>query len=201
MSSVNKSLLIPLFVFIILVITLGVGFSLKDPHILPSELIDRPFPDFVAAELHEPDRKVTREDLKGEVSLVNVWATWCPNCVIEHPELLRISKEEGIPLYGVNYNDDVQKAQAWLRRYENPFEFIIVDDDGKLGIDLGVYGAPETFIVDAAGVIQYKHVGPVSRYIFDTKMKPVIEQLKNEQLTSEQLKKIELVAQVTEAAS
>lgn len=201
MSSLNKSLLIPLFVFVVLVITLGVGFSLKDPHILPSELIDRPFPDFVAAELHELNRKVTREDLKGEVSLVNVWATWCPNCVIEHPELVRISKEEGVPLYGVNYNDDVQKAQAWLRRYENPFVFNIVDDEGKLGIDLGVYGAPETFIVDAAGVIQYKHVGPVSRHIFETKMKPIIEQLKDEQLKDEQLKMNKLVLQTSEAGS
>ena len=178
MSSLNKSLLIPLIVFILLVITLGIGFSLKDPHILPSELIDRPFPDFQAAELHDVDRTLTREDLKGEISLVNVWATWCPNCVLEHPELLRISKEEGVPLYGVNYNDEVIKAQAWLRRYEDPFVFNIVDDNGKLGIDLGVYGAPETFIIDAEGVIQYKHVGPVNRYIFDKEMKPVIEQLR-----------------------
>ncbi len=185
MSGVNKSLLIPLLVFVLLVITLGVGFSLKDPHILPSELIDRPFPEFRAAELHNPDRTLTRADLMGEVSLVNVWATWCPNCVIEHPELLRISKEEGVPLYGVNYNDEVRKAQAWLRRYENPFKFNIVDDNGKLGIDLGVYGAPETFIVDAEGVIQYKHVGPVNRYIFDTEMKPVIEQLRTNRLASQ----------------
>jgi len=181
MSSVNKSLLIPLAVFLVLVVTLGVGFSLKNPHILPSELIDRPFPEFVAAELHDPNRKVTREDLKGQVSMVNVWATWCPNCVIEHPELVRISREEGIPLYGVNYNDDVDKAQAWLRRYENPFVLNIVDDNGKLGIDLGVYGAPETFIVDAQGVIQYKHVGAVTRDIFETEMKPVIEQLRANQ--------------------
>jgi len=178
MSRVNKSLLIPLVVFVVLVITLGVGFSLKDPHILPSELIDRPFPEFDAAELLDPARKVTREDLKGKVGMVNVWATWCPNCVLEHPELVRISKDEGVPLYGVNYNDNVRKAQAWLRRNDNPFEFNIVDDEGKLGIDLGVYGAPETFIIDAEGVIQYKHVGPISRYVFETEMKPVIEQLK-----------------------
>lgn len=175
----KKSLLIPLGAFVTLVGILALGFSLEDPHYLPSELIDRPFPEFAARELHEPERTVTKEDLEGEVSLVNVWATWCANCVIEHPELMRISEEENLPVVGINYNDEDAKAQAWLERYDNPYEFNIVDDEGRLGIDLGVYGAPETFIVDEHGVIQYRHVGVVTEEIFNRTFRPIIEQLEN----------------------
>lgn len=174
----NKSLLIPFVVFVALVAVLAVGFRLEDPHLLPSELIDRPFPEFSLRSLHDQNRTLTEEDLKGEVSLVNVWATWCPNCVIEHPELLRIARDEGIPVYGINYNDEVGKALAWLERRDDPYRFNIVDDEGKLGIDLGVYGAPETFVVDAEGIIQYKHVGPVTRAVFEEDLLPVIEHLK-----------------------
>ena len=176
-GSVNKTFLIPLGVFLLLVLILGLGFKLEDPHLLPSVLIDRPFPEFQLAELHDPDRQVTKQDLLGRVSLVNIWATWCPNCVIEHPELTRISREEGILIYGVNYNDSVEKARRWLVRYGDPYEFSMVDDRGKLGIDLGVYGAPETFVIDANGVIQYKHIGIVSRQVWHQTLKPLIEQL------------------------
>lgn len=174
----NKSLLIPFLVFVVLVAVLAVGFRLEDPHLLPSEMIDRPFPAFSLRSLHDQNRILTERDLVGEVSLVNVWATWCPNCVIEHPELLRIARDEGIPVYGINYNDDVGKAIVWLERRDDPYRFNIVDDEGKLGIDLGVYGAPETFVVDASGVIQYKHVGPVTRAVFEEDLLPVIEHLR-----------------------
>ena len=150
--TLSKSLLIPLAVFLVLVGFLGLGFGLKDPHFLPSVLIDKPLPEFELADLHETGRTRSREDLLGEISLVNVWATWCPNCVVEHPELMRISEEEDLPLYGINYNDQSQKARAWLRRYEDPYRFSVVDDKGTLAIDLGVYGAPETFVVDAEQV-------------------------------------------------
>ncbi|MCB1644839.1 MAG: DsbE family thiol:disulfide interchange protein [Pseudomonadales bacterium] len=180
----NKQLLIPLVIFVVLIVVLALGFTLRDPHLLPSELIDRPFPEFSLNALNEEGRVLSREDLMGEVSIVNVWATWCPNCVIEHPELLRISREEGVRLVGVNYNDDPAKARGWLQRYENPFAFIIVDDLGKLGIDLGVYGAPETFIVDANGVIRYKHVGPVSRMTWEQDFSPVIELLRSGEVAS-----------------
>lgn len=174
----NKSVLIPIAVFGILVVILGIGFTLEDPHKLPSELIDRPFPEFAMRELHDPSRMLSRDDLIGEVSLVNVWATWCPSCVVEHPELLRISREEDVPLYGINYNDDPLKAVQWLARNQNPFRFNIVDDEGRLGIDLGVYGAPETFVVDANGVIQHRHAGPVTKDIFDHELMPLIEHLR-----------------------
>jgi cytochrome c biogenesis protein CcmG, thiol:disulfide interchange protein DsbE len=177
--TLNKSLLIPLTVFILLVIVLALGFRLEDPHYLPSELIDKPFPEFGLVDLHDPERLITVDDIKGEVSLINVWATWCPNCLVEHPELMRISREEDIPLYGVNYNDESAKAVSWLVRNEDPFQFSIVDDKGTLAIDLGVYGAPETFVVDKQGVIQFRHVGPVSREIWKREILPVVTLLRN----------------------
>jgi cytochrome c biogenesis protein CcmG/thiol:disulfide interchange protein DsbE len=176
-GGINKSLLIPLAVFVGLVLVLAVGFRLEDPHFLPSELIDQQFPDFALSELNAPDRVITHDDLTGQVALVNVWATWCPNCLIEHPELMRISREEGLPLYGINYNDESVKARQWLMRHNNPFEFNIVDNQGKLGIDLGVYGAPETFVLDANGVIQYRHVGPVTRRVWEETLRPVVDLL------------------------
>jgi len=179
--TLNKSLLIPLVVFVLLVGILAVGFSLEDPHLLPSELVDEPFPEFELRQLHHPAQTSSREDFVGRVSLVNVWATWCPNCVVEHPELMRIAKEENIPLIGINYNDDPDKAIAWLERYKDPFELVVVDDKGRLAIDLGVYGAPETFVVDANGVIRYRHVGPVTQNIWQTKLAPVIEMVRAEE--------------------
>lgn len=179
MNTLNKSLLIPLGVFVLLVVFLALGFQLKDPHLLPSELINKPFPEFELQDLHKGDVLRTREDLVGEVSLVNVWATWCPNCIVEHPELLRISREESIPLYGVNYNDETPKAIAWLQRRQDPYQFSIVDDKGTLAIDLGVYGAPETFVVDRQGVIRFRHVGPVTPDVWQQALAPVVEHLRS----------------------
>ena len=121
---------------------------------------------------------MTVDDLKGEVALVNVWATWCPNCLVEHPELMRIAHEEGVPIYGINYNDDPIKAQRWLERHGNSYRLNIVDQEGKLGIDLGIYGAPETFVIDANGVIQFKHVGVVTPELWRQTLEPLIEQLR-----------------------
>ena len=176
--TLRKSLLIPLAVFLVMVVFLALGFQLRDPHLLPSVLIDKPFPEFTLDDLADSNRKRTREDVVGRISLVNVWGTWCPNCVIEHPELMRISREEDIPLIGVNYNDDVVKARAWLKRRDDPYEFSIVDDEGTLAIDLGVYGAPETFVVDASGVIRFRHVGPVTNDIWEEQLRPVVEHLR-----------------------
>jgi cytochrome c biogenesis protein CcmG/thiol:disulfide interchange protein DsbE len=184
MKGVNKSLLIPLGVFVLLVAVLAVGFRLEDPHFLPSQLIDQPFPEFSLQALNEPERELTTADITGQVALVNVWATWCPNCLLEHPELMRISREEGIPLYGINYNDESEKARRWLVRHKNPFAFSIVDDKGKLGIDLGVYGAPETFVLDAKGVIRYRHVGEVTRRVWEETLSPIIDLLQAEALAA-----------------
>ena len=177
---VKKTLLIPLGVFLLLVVILAIGFTLEDPHMLPSVLIDRPFPEFELADLEDESNSINKQDLVGEVSLVNVWATWCPNCVVEHPELIRISEEEGVPIFGINYNDVSPKARAWLRRYGNPYKQILVDDNGTLAIDLGIYGAPETFVLDANGVIQYKHIGIVSRRVWKEKLEPLILHLRKQ---------------------
>jgi cytochrome c biogenesis protein CcmG/thiol:disulfide interchange protein DsbE len=178
--NVRRVLLIPLAFFFVLITILALGFRLEDPHLLPSVLIDRPFPEFSLTELHEPERVLTVADLKGEVALVNVWATWCPNCLIEHPVLMRIADEEGVPLYGINYNDESVKARRWLERYGNPYQFNMVDNQGKLGIDLGVYGAPETFLLDRDGVIQFKHVGAVTPALWSSTLEPLIKQLRSE---------------------
>ena len=178
LPTVNKSLLIPLGVFILLVVFLALGFQLKDPHYLPSVLIDKPFPQFELRDLHDPDKIRSREDLTGETALVNVWGSWCPNCIVEHPELLRIARAESVPLYGINYRDDVDKALAWLERREDPFRFNILDDEGRLAIDLGVYGAPETFVLDARGVIRFRHVGPVTGAVWREQLRPVVEHLR-----------------------
>lgn len=177
-SNLKRVMLIPLAVFLVLIVILATGFRLEDPHLLPSVLIDRPFPEFELKELHDPERLITELDLKGEVALVNVWATWCPNCLVEHPELMRIAHEEGVPIYGINYNDDPEKARLWLERHGNAYRFNMVDDEGKLGIDLGIYGAPETFLIDANGVIQFKQVGIVSPELWRNTLKPLIEQLR-----------------------
>lgn len=176
----TRSLLIPLAVFITLAGFLAVGFTLKDPHLLPSQMINKPFPEFKLAELNDPGRVLTRKDITGQVSLVNVWATWCPNCAMENPEMMRIAMTQGIPIYGIDYNDDSAKAVKWLKQNGNPYRFNIVDNKGTLGIDLGVYGAPETFIVDADGVIQHRHVGPVDWEIFNTELLPIIKRLRTQ---------------------
>ena len=173
----NKSLLIPLIIFAVLVLFLALGFRLQDPRLLPSVLINKPFPDFELRDLTEPEFVRGVADITGEVSLVNVWATWCPNCLIEHPELLRISRETSVPVYGINYNDDNLKAIRWLKRHEDPYDFSVIDGKGTLAINLGVYGAPETFVLDRNGVIRFRHVGPVTPKIWSETLLPVVEHL------------------------
>ncbi len=151
--------------FLPLVIFLGIGFFLWrglsiDPTELPSARLNQPFPVFVKASLKEPSEVLTPDDLKGKVALVNVWATWCPTCKEEHAFLNQLA-QQGVTIYGINYKDEPVKARQWLKRYLDPYEKVILDDDGKLGLDLGVYGAPETYVIDADGVIRYRHVGAV----------------------------------------
>ena len=178
----NKpSLFIPLGVFILLAILLAAGFSLDDPHNLPSELIGKPMPEFELADVKNPDRIITKADLLGHVSLVNVWATWCPNCLDEHPQFLKIAKEGSVRVIGVNYHDDTRKAQAWLRKYRDPYWVSVADTEGTLGIDLGVYGAPETYVLDANGFIRFRYVGPVTPRVWHEILLPKINEAKREQ--------------------
>jgi cytochrome c biogenesis protein CcmG/thiol:disulfide interchange protein DsbE len=166
------SLFLPLGVFCVIVIAGYVGFSLGDRHILPSALLNKPFPEFTAPELANPNRMLSRADVVGRPVLVNVWATWCPTCKAEHEELMRIKAISDVAMIGVNYKDDRAKALRWLAEFGNPYEHVVMDLDGGLGVDLGVYGAPETFLLDASGQIIYKRVGEVNRHIWLTELAP-----------------------------
>jgi len=156
--------------FIPLALFVGLGFFLwkglyLDPRELPSALIDRPMPNFDLPSLTEPQRQLSVADLKGEVALVNVWATWCPTCKEEHSFLNQLA-QQGVVIYGINYKDEPVKATSWLQRYLNPYREVILDKEGRLGLDLGVYGAPETYVIDAQGTIRYRHVGAVDAKVW-----------------------------------
>jgi len=173
----RASLFIPAGVFLLIVGIGYVGFSLNDPHELPSALLGKPFPDFEAPLLHEPERTVQRDDLLGEPVLVNVWATWCPTCAAEHDELIRIREATGLRIVGVNYKDEPAKARRWLEAYGNPYDLVIQDPDGSLGVELGVYGAPESFLLDAGGTIVYKRVGDINPRIWRDELQPKLMQV------------------------
>ncbi|MFL3654681.1 MAG: DsbE family thiol:disulfide interchange protein [Halioglobus sp.] len=170
-------LFLPLILFAMLAITLFRGLSL-DPSEMPSALIDRPFPAFNLPGLGQ-SRPLSQADLEGQVSLVNVWATWCVACRVEHPYLNQLS-QQGVPLFGLNYKDNDADAQRWLDELGNPYRFNIADRDGTLGLDLGVYGAPETYLVDATGVIRYRHVGVVDEGVWSALLEPLYQTLTEE---------------------
>ncbi len=174
-------LFVPLLVFFVMGIFLWRGLQL-DPSKLPSALLDKPVPAFSLPSLQQPERMLSELDLKGQPALLNVWATWCPSCKQEHPHLNRI-KDEGYRIIGLNYKDERVKALAWLDRYLNPYAEVIFDEKGSLGLDLGVYGAPETYVVDANGTIRYKHVGVVDERVWQ-QIKPMLDQMASgEQVT------------------
>jgi cytochrome c biogenesis protein CcmG/thiol:disulfide interchange protein DsbE len=173
----RASLFVPVLVFLLIIGVGYVGFSLDDPHELPSALLGKPFPDFEAPLLSEPERTVTRADLLGQPVLVNVWATWCPTCAAEHDELLRIRNDTGLRIVGVNYKDEPGKALQWLQVYGNPYDMVVQDPDGSLGVDLGVYGAPETFLLNADGTIVYKRVGDINPRIWRDELEPMVRQV------------------------
>ena len=169
-----------LLLFIPLALFLGMGFFLwkglyLDPREIPSALVDRPMPAFELPSLTEPERNLTVADLTGEVALVNVWATWCPTCKEEHSFLNQLA-QQGVTIYGINYKDEPVKATAWLQRYLNPYREVILDQEGRLGLDMGVYGAPETYVIDAEGTIRYRHVGAVDANVWK-QLQAVIEKV------------------------
>ncbi len=173
----RASLFIPLGVFSILVVFLYLGFSFEDKHRLPSALLNQPFPTFSLPKLMVAEQ-ATQEDLHGTITLVNVWGTWCPTCRAEHDKLLEIAATEGLRIVGINYKDDPAKAQQWLTTLGNPYVWTVVDREGRLGIDLGVYGAPESFLVDADGMIRFKWVGDVNDRVWANEFKPRLDELR-----------------------
>jgi cytochrome c biogenesis protein CcmG/thiol:disulfide interchange protein DsbE len=168
-------LFIPLIIFAVLAIFFWRGLSL-DPTSMPSALIDKPMPVFSLPTVKDANQIITQDDLKGEVALVNVWATWCIACRVEHPYLVKLANQ-GVKVVGINYKDDVQEAQKWLKNLHDPYVYSIVDADGRLGINLGVFGAPETYVVDRQGVIRYKHVGVVDDRVWTENLKPIFDSL------------------------
>ena len=180
----RAGLFAPLGIFFFILLIGYYGFQLEDPHRLPSALLGKPFPDFQAQLLQEAtagptDFRVTRADLLGSAVLVNVWATWCPTCKAEHDELMRVRRETGMRIVGINYKDDPHKAQRWLRELGNPYDFNIFDADGSLGVELGVYGAPETFLLDAGGTIVHKRVGAITRQVWLEEFAPQVERMRS----------------------
>jgi cytochrome c biogenesis protein CcmG/thiol:disulfide interchange protein DsbE len=168
--------LIPLGAFLALAIVLAVGLKL-DPREVPSPLIDKPAPKFALARLDDAGKTVRLDDLKGKVFILNVWASWCVACREEHPVLLDFAKKRVVPVYGLNYKDTRPEASAWLARFGNPYDASFFDEDGRVGLDFGVYGVPETFIVDGNGVIRMKHIGPITPEVLANKIEPLLKKL------------------------
>lgn len=171
-------LVVPLAIFLGVALFLYRGLYLN-PTELPSALIGKPFPAFALPSLDEPARTLTQDDLKGKPALVNVWATWCPSCRAEHPVLNQL-KQMGVTIHGVNYKDQRAPAQKWLRELHNPYQLNIEDAKGSLGLDLGVYGAPETFFIDAQGIIRHKFVGTIDERVWREQLAPLYQQLVDE---------------------
>lgn len=168
-------LLLPLALFLAMAVFLYRGLFLN-PQELPSALIDKPLPAFSLPDLKNEQRLITEKDLKGP-ALVNVWATWCPTCYGEHTYLKQLAGQ-GIPIVGMNYKDERDKAIKWLAELGNPYEVNLYDPDGMLGLDLGVYGAPETFFIDSQGIIRYRHVGDVNPEVWASTLKPIFDAMK-----------------------
>jgi cytochrome c biogenesis protein CcmG/thiol:disulfide interchange protein DsbE len=171
--------LVPLILFADLVALLIFGLQ-TDPRKVPSPLVGKPVPQFTLPELTDPGRNVSDADLKGKISLVNVWASWCSSCRAEHQALMALSDIPDFQIVGLNWKDDVTNAMQVLRLTGNPYDMNGYDPDNEVGIDWGVYGAPETFVVDKNGMIRYKHIGPIDRTVWEKTLQPLVAQLKAE---------------------
>lgn len=172
--------LVPLGLFIALVILLGVGLNL-DPRYVPSPLISKPAPAFTLPRLHHPDSTIGTQDLKGKVWLLNIWASWCSACRQEHPLLTALARTGEVEIIGLNYKDKPDDARRWIKELGNPYAAIAMDVDGRVGIDWGVYGVPETFVIDKQSVIRYKFIGPLTEEIIRETIMPLVRKLKRGQ--------------------
>ena len=171
-----KRFLIPLGLFMVLVIFLGVGLRLN-PQEIPSPFIGKPAPSFTLTQLEDGGKSFSPQDMRGKVWLLNVWASWCAPCRAELPTLVDFSKKAVVPIVGLDYTDVREDGNKWLRQFGNPYQLSAFDGDGKVGIDYGVYGVPETFVIDKSGVIRMKHVGPVTSAVIKDTLLPLIQEL------------------------
>lgn len=171
--------LIPLSVFALLLLLLGIGLKL-DPREVPSPFVGKPAPPFVLPTVQAAGKTLSTEEFHGKVSLLNVWASWCVSCRQEHPLLLELAKSGQVPIYGLNYKDERDAATAWLTRFGDPYQASAFDADGKVGIDWGVYGVPETFVIDRKGVIRHKFTGPLTEETLKDVLIPLVTTLQAE---------------------
>lgn len=171
--------LLPLLAFGALVVVLAVGLN-RDPREVPSPLIGKPAPPLLLPQLDKPTEQLSGAALKGKVWMLNVWASWCGACREEHPLLLAFARRQAVAVYGLDYKDTRPAGQDWLRRLGNPYAASAFDEDGRAGLDWGVYGVPETFIIDAAGVVRHKHIGPITPEVLRERIEPLLLQLQAE---------------------
>jgi cytochrome c biogenesis protein CcmG/thiol:disulfide interchange protein DsbE len=169
--------LLPLGVFIVIAGFLFYGLNLN-PREVPSPLVGKPAPAFQLAQLQTPDKTFTPADMAGKVWLMNVWASWCVSCRAEHPVLVELAKRNVVPVVGLNYKDQPEDAKKWLQRLGDPYVLSVSDIEGRTGIDFGVYGVPETFVIDGKGIIRYKHIGPVTEDSLREKILPLVDRLR-----------------------
>ena len=174
-----KRTLIPLFAFLILVVFLGIGLT-KDPRKLPSPFIGKAAPAFTLPQLHDLNKTFSPKEMLGKVWILNVWASWCVSCRAEHQVLNALINNNSVNLIGLNYKDEVADARGWLKRYGNPYKITVSDLEGLAGIEWGVYGVPETFIIDKKGIVRLKHTGPVTNKDVYEEIMPLINSLEKE---------------------
>ena len=170
---------VPLGIFIALVVLLGVGLTL-DPREVPSPLIGKPAPQFELPQLHDGAKTFSPKQMQGKVWMFNVWASWCVSCREEHPVLMEFSRRNIVPIYGLDYKDQRADGLRWLSEFGNPYVLSVFDADGRVGIDYGVYGVPETYVIDKRGVIRYKRIGVVTRELLRDTIIPLIKELERE---------------------
>jgi cytochrome c biogenesis protein CcmG/thiol:disulfide interchange protein DsbE len=171
--------ILPLVIFLVLSVFLYVGLKL-DPREVPSPLVGKPAPAFTLPQLHDPKKQFSPAEMKGKVWLLNVWASWCVSCKEEHPLLLALSEQKIVPIYGLDYKDKREDGEMWLSRGGDPYTAIAMDTDGRIGIDYGVYGVPETYVIDKQGIIRYKQIGPVSSQNLRETILPLVAKLEQE---------------------
>ena len=167
---------VPLLLFLLLAGFFAVGL-VRNPREVPSPLVDKPAPGFRLEQLHDASRPFAPEDMKGKVWLLNVWASWCVSCRVEHPLLVEMARQKLVPIVGLNYKDKREDGVQWLAKFGNPYVLSAHDFDGRVGIDYGVYGVPETFVIDKAGVVRYKQIGPITREALDGTILPLLREL------------------------
>ena len=178
MSAARLKLIIPLAAFVLLLVALGFGLTRNPSGLSATVLLDTPAPTFDLPPITGHERGLSSDDLKGQVSLVNVFGSWCVACVYEHPVLVQIAQSGGgPPIYGLAWNDPPEATAQWLARRGDPYTLVGADTEGRVAIDFGVTGAPETFVVDAEGVIRYKHIGPISVQDWRSIFVPLIAEL------------------------